>query len=80
MPITKHVVPVDGHMHSTECMASDCACFCDPDVLWTDEDTGLALAAPIVVHVAQAKPRGWINKTFRETDYEDDCNDDAAAH
>lgn len=62
--LTIHVTPVDGTSHHTACAASDCACECGFDVMWIDEDTGLPLAAPLVIHVARGRTRGWINKRY----------------
>lgn len=30
--------------------AADCNCLCDPKIKWIDDETGLLLARPMVIH------------------------------
>lgn len=48
-----HVYPVNDWIdHKTEGGPTECDCPCEPVVKWIDDETGLPLAWPLVVHNA----------------------------
>lgn len=51
--MTIHVYPLNDLIeHDIDSDAADCECPCNPRIDWIDEDTGLPLNEPVIVHNA----------------------------
>lgn len=51
--MTMHVFPLNDWIdHDINSPASECECLCEPTIEYVDEETGIPLEVPLVIHNA----------------------------